>query len=206
VKKLLVASVVSIVVVGGLGLYVVNVLGGVQKRFRELEAVFETRAKELRETDTLFPYAGGPHLDATRFPAWLEVRTRIAKSFAGRVKEPGDAFHGPETKNDMLAILRSELVERKMSLAEYRATEARWQELLALPEFAELQQSWRERTAYWKCPQGLPLPPPAADAQEKELEQIRRYAPQLEESMDADLLAPLLDRVEGKGKGPGGRG
>ena len=197
-KGLLVASIVALVIVGGLGLYSLKVLGQVQKRGQELDEAFEARAKELRETDGLFPYAPVPHLDPTRFPTWLEVRGEIARAFAGRVAETAsNSFHEKETINEMLAALRAELIERKMSLAEYRATAARWRALLALPEFAEIRKRWRERTVGEGRPDGLALPPPAADAQEKELEQIRRYARLLEESMDADLLDPLLNRAGG---------
>jgi len=203
VKGLLVASIVALVIVGGLGLYSLKVLGDVQKRGQELDTAFEARAKELRETDALFPYAPVPHLDPARFPTWLEVRGEVARAFAERAAEPASSsFHGRETVNEMLAVLRAGLVERKMSLAEYRATAARWRALLGLPEFAELRKSWRARTAGEDRPDGLPLPPAAADAQEKELEQIRRYARLLEGSMDADLMDPLLEKAGG-GAGEG---
>ncbi len=204
-KGLLVASIVALVIVGGLGLYSLRVLGDVQRQGRELDEIFEARTKALRETDTLFPYAPIPHLDPARFPAWLEVRGEVGKALAARAAEPASSsLHARETVNEMLVLVRTDLVERKMSLAEYRATAVRWRALLALPEFAELQRSWRRRTALTEHPDGLPLPPPAADAQEKELGQIRRYARLLEESMDADLLDPLLERVgggAGEGKG-----
>jgi hypothetical protein len=81
-------------------------------------------------------------------------------------------------------------------------TARRWRALLALPEFEELRVIWRKRTATRKLPEGIALPPAANDADEKEKEQIRRYARLLEESMDADLLDPVLDGI-GKGSGEG---
>jgi len=203
VKGLLIASIVALVVVGGLGLYSLRVIGEAAQRGKELEKAFEERSKELQETDALFPYVPVSHLDPVRFPTWLEVRTAVARELASRAAEPSSSdFHARETVNDLLVLLRKELVERKMSLAEYRKTSERWRALLPLPEFEDLQRSWRTETATGKEPQGLRLPPPAGDAQEKELEQIRRYARQLKDSMDADLMDPLLGRIgEGRGEG-----
>lgn len=204
-KGLLIASIVALVIVGGLGIYSLKVLGDVQKRGQELDEAFESRAKELRETDALFAYAPVPHLDPARFPTWLEVRGEVARAFAERAAEPASSsFHGRETANEMLVVLRAGLIERKMSLAEYRTTAARWRALLGIPEFMELRQRWKERTAGDGRPDGLPLPPPAADAQEKELELVRRYARVLESSMDADLMDPLLEKAGG-GAGEGAR-
>jgi hypothetical protein len=203
VKSLLVASIAALVVVGGLGLYSLKVLGDVQRRTRELDEAFDARARELRETDALFPYVPVAHLDPVRFPTWLEVRAEVARELTARAAEPASgSIHARETMNGMLALLRGELVERKMSLAEYRAISLRWRALLARPEFEELRAGWRRRTAGPERPEGLPLPPPAADAQEKEIEQIRRYARLLEESMDADLMDPLLEKTGG-GAGEG---
>jgi hypothetical protein len=203
VKGLLVASIVALVIVGGLGIYALKVLGDVQQRGQALDEDFEARAKALRETDVLFPCAPVSRLDAVRFPTWLEVRGEVARAFAARAAEPAsNSFHARETMNGMLVLLRGELVEKQMGLSEYGATAARWRALLALPEFAELQQAWRKRTATDARPEGLPLPAAAADAEEKELEQIRRYARLLEGSMDADLLDPLLAKVGG-GTGEG---
>ncbi len=207
-KSLLVASIVALVVVGGLGVYSLKVLGDVQKRGQALDADFEARAKALRETDVLFTCAPVSRLDAARFPTWLEVRTEVAREFAARAAEPAsNSFHARETINGMLVLVREQLVEKRMGLSEYSATAARWRTLLALPEFEELQQAWRKRTATAAQPEGLPLPPPADDAEEKELEQLRRYARLLEGSMDADLLDPLLGRLGGgMGEGAPGKG
>lgn len=200
-KRLLVASVIALVVVGGLGLYSLRVLGEAARRGEELDEAFRKDSKRLLETDTLFPRAPSPHLDAVRFPTWLEVRGGIAKELATRAAEPSSSsFHARETRNELLGLLRDGLVERKMGLSEYRDTARRWRALLALPEFQDLRAKWRARTATRSQPEGLPLPEPAADAQEKEIEQIRRYARLLEESMEADLLDPLLEAI---GKGPG---
>jgi hypothetical protein len=205
-KSLLIASVVAIVVVGGVGIYSLRVLGGFQQRVKEIEAVFELRAKDLRETDEMFPYVPVPHLDPVRFGTWLEARTEIARALGERAAEPASGdFHRREATNVMLVVVREELIEREMSLAEYRAISARWRALLGLPEFEGLRKGWRQKTAVGDHAEGLPLPPPAADAQEKELEQLRRYARQLEESMDADLLGPSLDKAA-SGGGAGDRG
>lgn len=201
-KGLLVASIVALVIVGGLGLYSLKVIGEAALQTEELDKVLDARAKDLRETDALFPYAPVPHLDPARFQTWLEVRGEVARAFAERAAEPAsNSFHARETINAMLALVRDELVERKMSLAEHRATAARWRALLAVQEFAELRTVWRRRTATEGKPDGIPLPPAAADAREKELEQIRRYARLLEESMDADLMDPLLEKIGGDAGG-----
>jgi hypothetical protein len=200
-KKLLLFSLVALVAVVGLGLYSMRVMGEFARRDRELRELFDARAKDLAATDALFAPAAGPALDPVRFPAWLEVRGEIARAFAARAAEAsGNAFHAMETRSEMLVLLKAALVERKMAFAEYRATAGRWRALLALPEFAPLQEAWRRRTATKGRPEGLALPPPAPDALEKELELIRRYARLLEESMDADLLDPLLEKI---GRGPG---
>jgi tRNA A37 N6-isopentenylltransferase MiaA len=196
VKGLLVASIVALVVVGGLGLYSLKVIGEAARRAEELDKVRDDRAKELRETNALFPYAPLPRLDPARFQTWLEARIDIARALAERAAQPSsNTLHAKETINEMLAVIRGEIVERRMSLAEYRATSARWRALLGLPEFAELSAAFSRRTATEGQPTGIPLPPPVADAQEKELEQIRRYARLLEESMDADLMDPLLEKI-----------
>lgn len=204
-KSLLVASIVALVIVGGLGLYSLKVLGDVQKKHQALGEAFDARARELRETDALFPWTPVPRLDPVRFGTWLEARAAIARALVERAAEPASGdFHAREATNVMLAVVRTELVAKKMSLAEYRAISGRWHALLGLPEFEALRKSWRERTAGREHPQGLPLPPPAADAEEKEREQIRRYARQIEESMDADLLGPTLDKAAmGGGTGEG---
>ncbi|MCK6458370.1 MAG: hypothetical protein L6Q95_00570 [Planctomycetes bacterium] len=200
-KRLLVASVVALVLVGGLGIYSLRVLGEAARRAEDLDKAREAASKALLETDDLFPHAGPPRLDPARFPVWLEVRGEVARHVAARVGEPSaNDFHTKETVNDLLGRLREELLERKMAFSEYRATARRWRQMLALPEFEELRAAWRERTATRKLPEGIALPAPAADAEEKELEQIRRYAPNLRSSMDADLLDPVLDGI---GKGPG---
>lgn len=194
-------GIVAIVIVGGLGIYSLRVLGEAAQRAKELQEAYEAATKALLQTDELFPHAPEQHLDPLRFPAWLEARRAVAAEVASRVAEPSsNDFHTRETINDLLVFLRSELIERKMSLAEYREIAERWRELLALPAFGDLQKSWRTRTATKKQPDGLPLPPPATDAQEKEIEQIKRYERNLLDSMDADLLGPLLDEI---GKGPG---
>lgn len=195
-KSLLIASIVALVVVGGLGIYSLKVLGDVQKRSKEIDEAFAARARELRETDALFPYAPVPHLDPARFGTWLEARTEISRALLARAAEPAASdFHARESRNVMLAVVRTELVAKKMSLAEYRAISARWRALLGLPEFEELRKTWRGRTAGRDHAEGLPLPPLATDAQEKEIEQIRRYERQLVETMDADLMGPALDQA-----------
>ena len=204
-KSLLIASIVALVIVGGLGIYSLKVLGDVQRRSKDIDEAFAARALELRETDQLFPFAPAPHLDPARFGTWLEARTEIARALVARAAEPAASdFHARESRNVMLAVVRTELVARKMSLAEYRAISARWRALLALPEFEELKKTWRGRTASRDHPQGLPLPMSATDAQEKEIEQIRRYERQLVETMDADLMGPSLElAATGGGAGEG---
>ncbi|HEX5138581.1 MAG TPA: hypothetical protein VFY93_16530 [Planctomycetota bacterium] len=195
-KRLLVASVIALVLVGGLGIYALRVLGDAAQRAGDLDKALDAASKALLETNDLFPYAAAPRLDPVRFPTWLEVRGEMARDVAAHVAEPSSGdFHTRETVNELLHRMRGELVARKMSLAEYRATARRWRALLALPEFEELRAAWRKRTATRKFPGGLALPPAATDADAKELEQLRRYARVLEDTMDADLLDPLLDGI-----------
>lgn len=195
-KRLLVASIIALVLVGGLGIYSLRVLGEAARRAEDLDKAFEGASKALLETDALFPSTPSPHLDPIRFPTWLEIRTAMARDVAAHVAEPSSGdFHTRETVNELLHRMRSELVEKKMGLSEYRATARRWRALLALPEFEDLRAAWRKRTATRKFPDGLALPPAAPDATEKELEQLHRYARLLEDTMDADLLAPLLDDI-----------
>jgi hypothetical protein len=197
VKKLLIVSLVALVAVGGLALYSLKLIGDFGRRDKELREAFAARGEELLGTDRLFPAEPRPHLDPARFQPWLEARGEIARVIATRAAERGNAFHDRETRNQVLALLKEELVERKMGLSEYRATAARWRALLARTEFEALREAWRTATATKSHPEGLPLPPPAGDAQEKEIELIRRYARLLEESMDADLLDPTLDGIGG---------
>jgi hypothetical protein len=205
VKKLLVASLVALVVVGGLGIYSLGVIGQAAQRAEELRKMFDARSKELLETDALFPHEPSPHLDAARFPTWLEVRGAIAREIAGRAVDPSSAsFHAQEARNELLALLRGALAERRMGLSEYRDTARRWRALLALPEFEALRAEWRAHTATGAHPEGLPLPEPAVDAHEKELEQVRRYARLLGESMQADRLDLVLERI-GRGQGEGSK-
>lgn len=200
-KRLLVASVIALVLVGGLGIYSLRVLGDAARRDQDLEKAFEEASTALLRTNALFPHAWAGRLDPVRFPTWLEVRGEIARSVATRVAEPSSSdFHTRETVNELLESLRVELFERKMSLDEYRATARRWRELLGLPGFEGLRATFAKRTATRKLPEGIALPAPAKDAEEKEIEQVKRYERLLEASMDADLLDPVL---EGIGKGPG---
>jgi len=189
--------VIALVLVGGLGIYSLRVLGEAARRTEELEKAYAAASKALLETDALFPYTAPPHLDPIRFPTWLEVRGAMSRDVAARVEEPSSGdFHTRETVTELLHQMRDELVARKMSLAEYRATARRWRALLAEPEFEDLRAAWRKRTATRKYPDGLPLPPAATDAEEKELEQLRRYTRLLEDTMDADLMGPLLDGIK----------
>jgi len=196
-KKLLVVSVVALVAVLGLSLYATKVMGDFHRRDLELRDAETAAADKLIATDERFPYEARPGLDAARFPVWLEVRKALATAFAAReAARATNAFHARETRIELLGVLEAALVERKMGFSEYRATAARWRALLARPAFADLQRTWRAATATPKQqPEGLPLPPPAAAATEKEIELLRRYARLLEESMEADLLGPLLDGI-----------
>lgn len=202
-KKLLVASVIALVLVGGLGIYSLRVLGEAARRADDIEKAREAAEKALLGTDGLFPYAGPPRLDPARFQVWLEVRAEVARRVVERVAEPSsNDFHTKETVNGLLEGLREELVERRMGFSEYRATARRWRQVLATPEFEDLRAIFRKRTATKKLPEGIALPPPAQDVDEKEIEQVRRYARLLESSMDADLLDPVLEGI-GKGSGEG---
>jgi len=195
-KKLLILSLVALVAILGLSFYAMKVMGDFHRRDLELREAFDAAAKKLLATDERFPYVARPDLDPARFPVWLEIRKNVATAFAARAGERArNAFHARETRMEMLGLLEADLLERKMGLSEYRATAARWRALVALPAFADLQRAWRARTATPRQAEGLPLPPPADDATEKELEIVRRYARLLEESMDADLLDPTLDGI-----------
>jgi len=195
-RKLLIVSLFAVVCVGGIAIYATNILGKFHERDQALRQQFAERADDLRALDALFPWTPRATLDPARFPTWLTVRGKVSEAYRVRIAE-SDAryFHARETSNDLLRLLRQELQEKKMSLAEYRATAARWRALLARPEFGELQAAWRATVTTAAHPDGLPLPPPAADATEKEEEQVRRYATLLQESMYADLLDPLLEEV-----------
>jgi len=207
-RKLLIVSLFALVCVGGLAIYATTILGKFHERDQALRKVFEERAEDLRAVDGLLPWTPRATLDPTRFPVYLEVRGAVSEAYRERIAErQGGAFHARETSNDLLRLLRQELQEKKMSLAEYHATAARWRALLARPEFGELQAAWRATVTTSAHPDGLPLPEPAADASEKEREQLRRYRALLEQSMYADLLDPLVDEVvAGAGRKPGGEG
>lgn len=193
-RKLLVVSAVGVVVVAGMALFATKVLSDFAQKDEALRRDLAERAAALRETDRRYPFEPRPTLDAARFPVYLEVRRTVAREFEARLQEHArNTFQKRRTENELLRILRVQLDERKMSLLEYRTTAARWRALLGRREFPRLQAAWRATVTTTEHSGGLPLPEPATDAKEGELELIRRYARLLEESMYADLLDPLLD-------------
>ncbi|MHC4547541.1 MAG: hypothetical protein ACYTEZ_02095 [Planctomycetota bacterium] len=195
-KKLLIASAIAILVVGGVSLFAIGLLSDFARREQELREVFEERAEDLRATNERFPFAARPTLDPARFQLYLEVRKAVAREFEERIGEHArNTFHARRTHNHLLRTLRLELEKRGMSFEEYRTTGLRWRALLARSEFGKLQEAWRATVSTPKYPDGLPLPPPAGGATPKEIEVVERYARLLEESMHADLLDPLLDEI-----------
>jgi hypothetical protein len=103
VKRLLVASVIALVIVGGLGIYSLRVLGDAARRAGELDKAFDAAAKALLETDGLFPSAATPRLTPS-VPDVAEVR-----EWPGRRRACGTSsgdFHTKETVNQLLGCLR----------------------------------------------------------------------------------------------------
>jgi len=195
-KNLMIAAAIAILIVGGSAFFAVSVLGDYARKEKELQKDYDARVTALRATNTRFSYTPGKTLDAARFAVYLEARTAVAREFAIRIQEHSkNTFHARRTHNALLAVLRAQLNERKMSLKEYRTIAARWRALLARKEFGGLQEMWRATVNTERAPEGLPLPPPANDAQPAELELIRKNKKVLEETLHADLLDPLLDEI-----------
>ena len=196
-RKLLIVSVVGVALVAGMAFFAASILGDYAQQDQALRKVLEQRVAVLRETDTRFPYQPRAALDPARFQVYLEVRQAVARGFQAKIQEHSQSkFHARRTHNELLKILRVQLVEKRMGLSEYRSTAARWRALLGRREFPGLQAAWRATVTTTEHANGLPLPDPATDATAKEIELIRRYARLLEESMYADLLDPLLDALD----------
>jgi hypothetical protein len=195
-KMLALVSAVAVLVVGGIAIYANHFLGRVEKKREELDRIFAERAEDLRGLDRRFPPPPAGPLDAKRFVPWLEARTAAALAWEGRIGEAAGEtwFHVRETRNAILERLRKELEARSMGLAEYRALSARVLALLALPELEGLRAEWTAKIRA-RSPDGVPLPPPAADATPAERALVLEHAAAIRDSATADLMLPLLDEI-----------
>lgn len=192
-----VAAVLAVGIVAAVALYANTVLQDVQKREDKINKEFAERAVALRDLDKLYPYTPRKTLDPARMKPYLEVRRNVAAQLKKREEEPADdnRWHARQTRNEMLLWLTAELNAHKMSFAEYRAITRRWQAILALGRRIGLLGSWQAVVKTEKHPDGLPLPPPAKDASEEEQAILRQHEKDIEATLRADLLGPLIDDV-----------
>ena len=198
-RNLMIWAAIAILAVGGSAFFAVSVLGDYARKDKELLEDYEARVAALRATNGRFSFQPSRSLDATRFEVYLACREAVSEEFEARIQQYSqNAFHARRTHNELMAILRAQLNERKMSLREYRAIAGRWRALLARTEFAPLRETWRLTVTTPREPGGLPLPPPAQDAQAPELDLIAKHRKRLAETMHADLLDPLLDEIGGE--------
>lgn len=172
--------------------FMLEKLGGVASEWRDRE---QRALERLRALDREFVAPARRDLDPARFPAYLRARGRAAAEYDRRLKEPSsDNLHALGTRVFMMEALADQLAIEKMGLAEYRATGARLQALIAAEPSGELSAAWKSALSNKEYPDGLPLPAaaadPAATGAEKEL--LEKAAAEIEASMTGDWLRPVL--------------
>jgi len=201
-----VAAVLAVGIVAAVAMYAENVIDDVKGREERLAAEFAERAEQLRALDKTFPWTPRKTLDPQRMKPYLAVRKQIAARLKQKLDETtsDNYWHGRRTRNDLLLWLTSELMLNRMSLQEYRFVSHRWHALLAIGERLGLLGAWQRVVVTKEHPKGLPLPPPAKDATEEEKALLRQHEKELEATLEADLLGPLLEEVAGDGQTPSG--
>jgi len=199
VSNIGVFALVAVVLLGALMIYTWSIIGKYQEYEKGLTDEYVEAAKALQALDKRYPDPGAKTLEAKRLADWLAVRTTIAELLAERFKDPEmvTQFQVRRTRNLALAKLAETLDPRKMGISEYCAISMRWRALLARKEFDDLQKSWREIVRTRSTPEGMKLPPAAADAIPAEVALVRTHAEQLRGTMEADKLAILLDLIAG---------
>ena len=197
-----VAAVLAVGIVAAVAMYADRVIDGVKGRDQKLTAEFAERSTRLRALDKLYPWTPRRTLDPQRMPPYLAVRKAIAARLQDKpIETTGDHYwRGRSIRNEMLLWLTSELNVNRMSLREYRFLSHRWQALLAIGERLGLLGAWQQVVVTKQHRRGLPLPPPAKDATEAEKALLRQHEKDLEATLEADLLGPLLDEVAGGGR------
>lgn len=186
----------AVVIVGGVAFFAHGLITKFDEQNRKLQAAYEERAEALRAHDGTLHLAVWGTLDKGRADAWLAIRKALAEAYRERLAETSDNyFHARETTNRMLALLLAQLREHKMGFVQYRSMERRWHALLARDEFKALQDAWRTTVFTKEHPGGLPLPPPATDATPEEIALVKAHAADLEATLHADLLDPLLNEI-----------
>jgi hypothetical protein len=202
-KSVWIAAVLGIGIVVAVSMFAKSVVDDFQKRDAKLEEEYRQRVSELRELDKRFPYKAPekPTLIGARMEEYLAVRRQVAEVFEKKLKERGDDnyFHGKSTRNDVLLWLRGELVQNKMSFAEYMAITRRWHAILARGERLGLYGAWQDIVTTKEHPRGLPMGEPAKEVPSPELDVMRKHEKGLEETLHADLLTPTLDAIAAGG-------
>lgn len=186
------------------------VLGGAVWLYAELHAVqskydreFEERRQAFRTLDAKFPYAAPPAISADRFDAYLRVRAKVAAAFKERAEAPSEGLGHPlETKIAMLRAMAEAMEAERMGLREYAALSRRMQTAIARGRDADAPEPLRRLRAAWvhelasrRHPEGPPLPEPDPTAPPSDVELVIARAEAIERSMDADLLAPLVEEL-----------
>lgn len=198
-RNLWIATALAVGIVVAATVLIDNWLDDIQKRKDDLERAYAECADTLLELNRRYRYQPRASLDERRMPAYLEVRAETARVFRAKMKESSEDhyFHARETRNFVLGVLTGWLDTKRMSLDEYLAISARWQSLLARGYPFSLLGAWRRRVATKEFPEGLPLPEPAAaqDVTPEEDALFRKVAPDLEDSLEVDLLVPTLRSI-----------
>jgi hypothetical protein len=193
------ATIVLLVVLAG-AIWLYAELHAVQSKY---EREFDERRQAFRALDAKFPYAAPAAIPPDRFDAYLRVREKAASTFRERSRAPSEGLGHPlDTKIAMLRALAEAMEAERMGLREYATLSRRMQAVVArgrdasAPEpLRRLYAAWRRELATRRHPEGPPLPEPDRNAPQSDVELVIARADAIEASMDADLLAPLVEEI-----------
>lgn len=206
-KNLLIASGLLLVIMIGVILWVFKLTSDLHQVQEEIKSTYAERCEELKALDTRFAWKPRADLDAARFPAYVDVRRKLAHERQRQISNPKKGtITTRRRRNKVLLVLRESLEAQQMSLLEFRATGARWQAVMAQDGPFDLRKAWngiaeeynasmKDMDAGGGKPPTLVLPAPAKDASKAEKELVRKHAPDLIETIQVDLLAPMLDEI-----------
>jgi len=198
-RRFLVVSLVLLAIVTAVSWWALKISTEVMKKEKEIRTAYEDVAAQLRATNEAHPRPPSPTLEADRFGIYLVARKAIAAEIEVQMGVRG-VLPQREARNAILAVVRDVLDGRRMSLREYLAVHRRTQALIMRPDsFWNLEK--RFDRVVGQVPEEAPFPSgleptePADEITPAERALLERHEKDLAASMEAVLLAPLLERI-----------
>ena len=196
-KSLGIFGIVSLLLVVILGVYSCTILQQYEEVETRIRNDYVEAAQALQELSS--PDAP-PVFTASNFERWLEIRESLASVMAEGLadKKAITNLLVRRVRNDALQALAIALRGHEMGFHEYCSLQRRWRALVARPEQRELREAWNEKVRVASSPDPLALPEPAADISKFEQESLNTNTKRLIDTMSADTLTVLLEKIEAK--------